>query len=138
MLDLRICIDVDQLERGLAFYTAAFDLTVGRRVDPHWAELLGASSAIDLLAVASGSKPLPNSSFERHFDRHWTPVHLDFVVLDVDASVARAVAAGATLERPIRDQAYGRIANLADPFGNGICLLQLSDRGYDALVSPEK
>jgi predicted enzyme related to lactoylglutathione lyase len=138
MLDLRICIDVDQLERGLAFYTTAFDLTVGRRLDPHWAELLGASAAIDLLAAAHGSKPVPGSPIERHFERHWTPVHLDFVVFDVDASVARAVAAGATLERPIRDQAYGRIANLADPFGNGICLLQMSDRGYDALVSPEK
>ena len=30
--------------------------------------------------------------------RHWTPVHLDFVVDDLQAAVANAVAAGATLE----------------------------------------
>ena len=29
----------------------------------------------------------------------------------------------------------GRIANLADPFGHGICLVQLSERGYDALLA---
>lgn len=134
MLELRICIDVDDLERGLAFYTAAFELRLGRRFDQHWAELLGGSSPIDLLAVAGESKPVPGSAIERRFDRHWTPVHLDFMVTDVERAVERAVGAGALLERPIRDQPYGRIANLADPFGHGICLLQLSESGYDALV----
>lgn len=40
-------------------------------------------------------------------------------VADVDAFVARAVAAGATLERPVADQFYGeRTGRLLDPFGH--------------------
>ena len=43
-------------------------------------------------------------------------IHLD--VADVDAFAARALAAGATVVRPIEDQFYGaRSGHLADPFG---------------------
>ncbi|MCI0670718.1 MAG: VOC family protein [Myxococcaceae bacterium] len=31
MTELRVCIDVEDLERGIAFYTAALGLRVGRR-----------------------------------------------------------------------------------------------------------
>ena len=64
----------------------------------------------------------------RRYSRHWTPVHPDIVVDDVDAAVERAVAAGAKLEAPAKDAAYGRIAMLADPFGHGFCLLQFNRR----------
>jgi predicted enzyme related to lactoylglutathione lyase len=63
-------------------------------------------------------------------------VHLDFVVADLEAAVARATAAGARLERPIVSRAWGRMANLADPFGHGLCLLELSEQGYDAIADP--
>jgi predicted enzyme related to lactoylglutathione lyase len=63
-------------------------------------------------------------------------VHLDFITEDIDAAIARAVAAGAVLERPVRDEAWGRIALLADPFGNGFCLIQFLGRGYDELSVP--
>jgi PhnB protein len=46
--------------------------------------------------------------------------HVLFVVNvpDVDARVARAVAAGGTLSRPIEDQFYGdRTGEITDPFG---------------------
>ena len=40
-------------------------------------------------------------------------------VADVDAFVARAIAAGAKLQRPIKDEFYGdRVAWLEDPFGH--------------------
>ena len=67
-------------------------------------------------------------------ERDWTPFHVDVVVDDVDAAVARAVAAGPTLEAPAKDTPYGCIATLAHPFGDGFCLLQFSARGYDALL----
>lgn len=51
------------------------------------------------------------------------------------AAVGRAVAAGATLESPISAHAWGRLANLRGPFGHGLCLLQMSERGYDALLT---
>ena len=47
------------------------------------------------------------------------PVSLHLYVEDVDAVVARAVAAGARLIRPVADQFYGdRVGGLADPFGH--------------------
>ena len=136
MLELRVCIDVEDLDRALAFYTQALGLTPGRRQGSDWAELLGASSPIDLLAKPSGSPPGPGASSKRDYRRHWTPVHLDFTVTDLDAAVQRALAAGATLDVGIQELPWGRMANLADPFGHGFCLLEFRGRGYDALADP--
>jgi PhnB protein len=48
-----------------------------------------------------------------------SPVCLMLYVDDVDAVVARALAAGATLLRPVEDQFYGdRGGKLRDPFGH--------------------
>ena len=48
-----------------------------------------------------------------------TPVSLHLYVEDVDAVVARAVAAGAKLTRPVADQFYGdRVGGVTDPFGH--------------------
>lgn len=48
-----------------------------------------------------------------------TPVSLMIYVPDVDAVVARAVAAGAQLTRPVADQFYGdRTGGVTDPFGH--------------------
>ena len=48
-----------------------------------------------------------------------TPVGLVVYVEDVDAFVAKAIAAGAAVERPLKDQFYGdRSATLRDPFGH--------------------
>jgi predicted enzyme related to lactoylglutathione lyase len=131
---LRVCIDVEDLEKGIAFYTQVFGLTLGRRLGHNWAELLGASSAIDLLAERAGTAPAPGSGAVRDYGRHWTPVHLDWPVSDLDAAVRRAQAAGATLDREVQTKRWGRLANLADPFGNGFCLLELRGRGYDELL----
>jgi catechol 2,3-dioxygenase-like lactoylglutathione lyase family enzyme len=133
MVELRVCIDVDDLEKALTFYTEVLGLKVGRRFGDSGAELLGGSAPIDLLAKPAGSQPSPNSFSVRDYRRHWTPVHLDFVVTDVEAAVKRAQERGAVLEHPIKDQAWGRLALLADPFGHGICFLQFKGRGYDEL-----
>jgi PhnB protein len=48
-----------------------------------------------------------------------TPVSFMIYVPDVDAAFARAVAAGATVRRPVADQFYGdRTGTLVDPFGH--------------------
>ncbi len=47
-----------------------------------------------------------------------SPVSFRLVVADVDAALARALAAGALLLRPIEDQPWGeRSVFVADPFG---------------------
>jgi predicted enzyme related to lactoylglutathione lyase len=127
-------IDVPDTEAAIAFYTRGLGLRLGRRFDADFVELLGASSPIYLLRKAAGSAPFVDAP-PRSYARHWSPVHLDFVVDDIDAAVARAVAAGATQESPISEHAYGRLALFADPYGNGFCLLQFTGAGYDAIVT---
>jgi PhnB protein len=47
-----------------------------------------------------------------------SPVSIHLYVEDVDRAVERAVAAGATLVRPVADQFYGdRVGGIEDPFG---------------------
>jgi predicted enzyme related to lactoylglutathione lyase len=133
MIELRVCIDVDDLDKAIAFYTQALGLRLGRRFGDKAAELLGASSPIDILVKPAGSPATATASSSRDYRRHWTPVHLDFVVTGLDAAVQRAQAHGATLEQGIKEQEWGRIAILADPFGHGLCLLEFQGRGYDAL-----
>jgi predicted enzyme related to lactoylglutathione lyase len=131
-------IDVDDLERAIAFYGAAFDLYLARRLfDGSVAEMHGASSTIYLLAKAKGTAPWPGAFCARDYHRHWTPVHLDFEVPDIAAAVERAVAAGARLESEPRSFSWGRLAMLSDPFGHGFCLLQFTDTGYDAVAKDD-
>ena len=48
-----------------------------------------------------------------------SPVSVVLYVENVDAFVAKAVAAGATLRKPVADQFYGdRSGQLEDPFGH--------------------
>ena len=115
------------------FYMRAFGLRVGRRLGPGAVELLGGPTPLYLLQNDHGS-PATEDGDVRDYERHWTPLHLDWVVDDIEAALTRAVAAGATLEQSVRERRWGRIAVLADPFGHGFCLIQFSGEGYDALV----
>ena len=131
-MSLLLNIDVPDVESGVRFYTTAFGLTVGRRFGTDFVELVGWPATVYLLAKKAGTVGAGGDL--RRYERHWTPVHADIVVDDVDGAVTRAVAVGAKLEAPAKDTAYGRIALLADPFGHGFCLLQFNDKGYDALL----
>ena len=128
-------IDVDDLPRATKFYAQCFGLAIGRRLGAGGTELLGAGVAFYLLAKEAGTTPAPPPAQPRTYERHWTPVHLDFVVEDLEAAKARAIAAGAVLERDVEHHAWGSIAGLADPFGNGFCLLRFTERGYDAIAT---
>jgi predicted enzyme related to lactoylglutathione lyase len=135
MTELLVNIDVDDLQRGIAFYCDGLGLRTGRRFGADGIELLGAPAPVYLLVKSAGTQPVPGSGQIRDYRRHWSPIHLDFVVADIEAAVARAVAAGATLERPVRAAAWGKLALLADPFGHGFCLIQFVGRGYDEVAS---
>jgi uncharacterized glyoxalase superfamily protein PhnB len=119
-------IDVDDLEKAIEFYSVGLGLRLGRRLfDNSVAEMLGGSSTVHLLLKPAGSNPVPNAAVSRRYERHWTPVHLDFEVEDVMAATARAVRAGAVLEGEIQSFDWGHMATLHDPFGHGFCFLQL-------------
>ena len=130
-----INIDVDDLPKAQRFYCDAVGLSVGRRFGEDAVELLGASSAIYLLAKPAGSAASKATAQRRDYARHWTPVHVDFVVPDIDAAVERARGAGAALEGKVHTHKWGRIALMADPFGHGFCLIQFLGRGYDEIAT---
>jgi predicted enzyme related to lactoylglutathione lyase len=133
-MDLLVNLDVDDLEKAARFYGSALGLTVGRRFGAVALELLGASAPIYLLFKPAGTPAWETASQRRTYERHWTPVHLDFVVDDIDAAVQRAVSAGARLERPTAAHNWGKLALMSDPYGHGFCLVQFLGRGYDEIA----
>lgn len=128
-------IDVDDVAKGAEFYTKALGLEIGRKFGNDAIELLGGNAPIYLLAKPNGTVASATSRHLRSYARHWTPVHLDFVVDEIEGAVDRARNAGARLEGQIRTNNWGRIAMLADPFGHGICLIQFLGRGYDEIAT---
>lgn len=157
-------IDVDDLPRATKFYVDCFELEIGRRLGAVGIELLGGGVAFYLLLKEAGTRAVAETETEaatgteartgtgpakateaapaavskpaltRSYARHWTPVHLDFVVDDLPRATARAIAAGAVLERDIEHHDWGSIAGFSDPFGHGFCLLRFTERGYDAIA----
>jgi len=132
-MDLLVNIDVPDLAAAERFYVAAFGLVPTRRFGDDAVELCGWPVRLYLLQKAPGT---PGAGGEpRRYQRHWTPVHLDVVVEDIESALARAVAAGAVAETDIRSKRWGRIVVLADPFGHGLCLIQFVNRGYDEVAT---
>jgi predicted enzyme related to lactoylglutathione lyase len=134
--DLLVNIDVDDLAKAEAFYKFAFGLRVGRRFRESGVELLGLAAPLYLLAKPAGSMASTTTGQKRDYRRHWTPVHIDIVVKDIDAAVTRAVAAGAECEAPVKSANWGKLALMADPFGHGFCLIEFIGRGYDEIAGP--
>jgi len=130
-----INIDVDDLDRAVAFYTKLLGVKVGRKFGAFGIELIGGSAPIYLLAKVAGTPASPSSDDRRRYERHWTPVHLDFVVSDLEQALATALAAGATQEGGAASHPWGKMARLADPFGHGFCLIEFTGRGYDEVAT---
>ena len=131
-MDALINIDVPNLEQAIRFYEAAIGLRLSRRLfGDTVAEMMGASSPIYLIAKPENSAPIPEPGPGRTYQRHWTPVHLDFVVDNLGKAIEKAEKAGAKLETAPQSFAWGALATLSDPFGHGLCLLQWSGTGYD-------
>ena len=133
---LLLNLDVPDLAVAEAFYVAAFDLRPGRRFGDAVVELVGAEAPLYLLRKDAGSMGAGDTP--RGYRRHWMPMHADIVVELLEPALGRALAAGATQEGGIREAAWGRIVQLADPFGHGWCLVQFLGRGYDEIADPPR
>ena len=133
-MDLLVNIDVPDVAAAERFYGEAFGLTPTRRFGDGGVELSGWPVRLYLLQKDAGTVGAGGDL--RRYDRHWSPVHLDVVVDDVEVALGKALAAGAVQEGEIRTSRWGRIVVLADPFGHGICLLQFLNRGYDEIATP--
>ena len=123
-MKLIVNIDVPALEPAIRFYTEALGLTHTRTFDDDVAELRGASSTVYLLQKARGTQAVHQPVVERDYQRHWTPVHFDLVVPDVDAAARRAIAAGAHQETGHVDWRGSRCVSFCDPFGHGFCFIE--------------
>ncbi len=133
-MGLLVNLDVEDLDKAARFYASAFGLKVGRRFGSFGLEMLGSSAPIYLLVKPPGTQASDASPQLRSYQRHWTPVHLDFVVDEIESAVEKAVSAGARLERAIATHKWGKLALMADPFGHGFCLVQFLGRGYDEIA----
>jgi predicted enzyme related to lactoylglutathione lyase len=126
-MKLLVNIDVDDLEKAIAFYSAALGLRLSRRLFlDSVAEMTGATATIYLLLKRGGTMPIAPLSITREYQRHWTPIHLDFAVDDLEPVVKRVVDAGGQLEGQIVSYDWGRLATMSDPFGHGFCVVELS------------
>lgn len=103
---------------AIAFYTAAFGAVL--RGAPYimdndrigHAELTLGESVLML------ADEFPETGFIGPLNRGGSSVTLHLTVPDVDAVLARAVAAGGTLEREPTDASYGRTGVVIDPVGH--------------------
>ncbi|MDA5193800.1 VOC family protein [Govanella unica] len=103
---------------ALDFMTAAFDAVLVMCHDMP-------DGRIGHAEVRINGRPLmfadefPDMNFKGPRGYGGSPVHLHLYVTDCDASIARAVAAGAKIIRPVADQFYGdRSGSIEDPFGH--------------------
>jgi predicted enzyme related to lactoylglutathione lyase len=93
------------MDRGVAFYRDVFGLEP-KLVTPHWSELAAGDAIVALHGGGTGELNLTGLSLQ---------------VDDAEEAVRRAVAAGATVRRPLEDRPREtiRLADLVDPEGNG-------------------
>jgi uncharacterized glyoxalase superfamily protein PhnB len=103
---------------ALAFYVAAFDAVELRRLPGPGGKLLHASLRIGDAMVMLADE-FPEWQSVGPIARGGSSVTLHRFVPDVDAAVAKAVAAGATLVMPVADMFWGdRYGIVRDPFGH--------------------
>lgn len=125
-MKVTMSIDVPSLDEGLKFFGDAFGFVESSRPHPGYAMLSAGDVTIGLLAKPAGSSPAAGSSDVRKYERHWTPVHMDFRVEDFEGTLANALKAGAKCEQVHRVPDYPPVAFCSDPFGHGFCVVGLN------------
>ena len=118
-----VSIDVPTLDEGLRFFGQAFGFAEVSRPVAGYAVLKCGDCEIGLLEKQAGSKPAAGSDDTRRYERHWTPVHMDFYVDDFDAVLRNALAAGAKCEQQFAAGPQPPVAFCSDPFGHGFCII---------------
>ena len=117
-MEFSICIDVDDVDRAVEFYGRGLGLTVVEQ-HPDWAQVKLGDQTFWIMKAPAGVQ----GQISRDYRRHWTPVHLDFTVEDIDVAVGRAIEAGGKLDGEVQRGEKGALANMSDPSGNGVDLV---------------
>jgi predicted enzyme related to lactoylglutathione lyase len=124
MPKVSISIDVLDMDEAILFYTKALGCKK-LRAGTDTTKLTADNVDIYLLKRSLNSNPLITGTSIRNFDRHWTPVHLDFSVTDLDHAITLVNKFGGIKEGSESGD-WGSIAFCADPFGNGFCLCKIN------------
>ena len=104
--------------RAMAFYRDAFGATEVMRFAGPDGRIAHAEVKIGDSHVMLADE-LPDQGFVGPQTLGGAGVSLMLYVNDVDATFAKALAAGATVRRPVADQFYGdRMGTLVDPYGH--------------------
>jgi predicted enzyme related to lactoylglutathione lyase len=123
-MKVSISIDVPNLPDAIRFYTTAFGFEKLSEPVPGVVVMRAGELGICLLEKREASIPADGSDDRRRYSRHWTPVHMDVHVRDLETALARVLSAGARQERLIENAEHGSVAFCADPFGHGFCLIE--------------
>jgi PhnB protein len=104
--------------RALEFYKQALGATERMRLEMPGGQIGHAEIQFgDSVVMLADEFPQMGCHGPEH--HHGSPVSLHVYVTDADAVVARAVAHGATVQRPVQNQFYGdRSGAIVDPFGH--------------------
>jgi catechol 2,3-dioxygenase-like lactoylglutathione lyase family enzyme len=120
---VHISIDVPNLEAGLRFYGNVFGFREKARPFPTMAILDANNLTVCMHQKAAGTKSSPGGGDVRRYERHWTPVHVDVHVEDLDAALEKLRAEGGLVEIEFRTEGPMPVAFCSDPFGNGFCVI---------------
>ncbi len=121
-MKLSVSIDVSDLKQAEQFYIEALGLSKVKDFGENSVVLSSENCDIYLQEKPAGTKPVPSGDVERNYERHWTPIHLDFLTKDIDEIVKKIVENGGVREGGESGD-WGSIAYCADPFGNGFCVI---------------
>jgi PhnB protein len=104
--------------RALDFYKKAFGATESMRMPGPEGKVMHAEIKIGDSTIMLADE-FPEMGARSPQALGGSPVSILLYVEDVDARFNQAVAAGATIQRPVKDQFYGdRSGTLVDPFGH--------------------
>jgi predicted enzyme related to lactoylglutathione lyase len=119
---VHVSIDVPSLDDGVRFYGTVFAFAETARPFPTMAILDANNVTVCMHEKAVGTKSSSHGT-ERHYERHWTPVHLDLHVADLDAVLDKVRSEGGAVENEFRTQGPKAVAFCCDPFGSGFCVI---------------
>ena len=122
LIKISVSIDVSNLKKAEAFYVEALGCQKVRDQGSNMIVLSVDNADIYLQEKEAGTKPLTSNNTVRDYERHWTPVHLDFLCDNVDELVVKILEHGG-LHEGGESGDWGSIAYCADPFGNGFCVI---------------
>jgi PhnB protein len=109
---------LDDAARAIEFYVQAFGATELDRYDAPNGRIGHAEIKVGDSIIMLADE-YPGMGYRSPRAIGGTPVSIMLYVDDVDAQFERAIAAGATVRRPVATQFYGdRVGTLEDPFGH--------------------